>query len=269
MAEVQLQWHSSTTFIEIVAYLGDVVPDGSDADAHPDLYTGSGTVTLSLDTPGGLLVVKDSLGHERLAEFKEATYVIQEGTGVLVDQQSRAGLFVPAEGVEPTDRTMSGEIVWKSGKRTKVGPFRLVANQEDGKLNLVRTIGVEQAAVSPTLAARVAVLEAGGGGGGGLDTEAVQDIVGSMVTGAGGTYDDAAGTITLMSSSDGLSWSSSANTIIAREGEWDSKLYRPTLAVKDETWMRVWYSAHDDGTPKKWHTGYTQLPRSLWPTPPA
>lgn len=29
------------------------------------------------------------------------------------------------------------------------------------------------------------------------DTEAVQDIVGAMVTGAGGTYDDAAGTITL------------------------------------------------------------------------
>ena len=33
--------------------------------------------------------------------------------------------------------------------------------------------------------------------GGGLDTEGVQDIVGAMATGAGGTYDDAAGTITL------------------------------------------------------------------------
>ena len=33
--------------------------------------------------------------------------------------------------------------------------------------------------------------------GAGLDTEAVQDVVGAMVTGAGGTYDDAAGTITL------------------------------------------------------------------------
>ena len=31
----------------------------------------------------------------------------------------------------------------------------------------------------------------------GLDTEAVQDVVGAMVTGAGGTYDDGAGTITL------------------------------------------------------------------------
>ena len=33
----------------------------------------------------------------------------------------------------------------------------------------------------------------------GLNAEAVQDVVGSMVAGAGGTYDDAAGTITLPS----------------------------------------------------------------------
>ena len=36
-------------------------------------------------------------------------------------------------------------------------------------------------------------------GGGGLDTESVQDIVGAMVATAGGTYDDTAGTITLPS----------------------------------------------------------------------
>ena len=36
-----------------------------------------------------------------------------------------------------------------------------------------------------------------GAAGSGVDTEAVQDIVGAMVTGAGGTYNDAAGTITL------------------------------------------------------------------------
>ena len=37
----------------------------------------------------------------------------------------------------------------------------------------------------------------------GLDTEAVQDVVGAMVTGAGGTYDDADGTITLPSGGGG------------------------------------------------------------------
>lgn len=35
------------------------------------------------------------------------------------------------------------------------------------------------------------------GSGSGLDTEAVQDVVGAMIVGAGGTYDDGAGTITL------------------------------------------------------------------------
>ena len=35
--------------------------------------------------------------------------------------------------------------------------------------------------------------------GGGVDAEAVQDIVGAMVTGAGGTYDDVEGTVTLPS----------------------------------------------------------------------
>ena len=44
-------------------------------------------------------------------------------------------------------------------------------------------------------AARTAI----GAGTSNMDAEAVQDIVGAMVTGAGGTYDDAAGTITLPS----------------------------------------------------------------------
>ena len=41
------------------------------------------------------------------------------------------------------------------------------------------------------------------GTGGGVDSEAVQDIVGALIVGAGGTYDDAAGTITLPAGSGG------------------------------------------------------------------
>ena len=43
------------------------------------------------------------------------------------------------------------------------------------------------------------------GGGGGLGAEAVQDIVGAMVTGAGGTYNDIAGSITLPTGGGGAS----------------------------------------------------------------
>lgn len=49
---------------------------------------------------------------------------------------------------------------------------------------------------------------------------------------------------------------------------WDStELYRATLTPhEDGQHYRVWYSA--DG-PQSWRTGYTMLPRSLWPDPPA
>lgn len=175
MTEVQVNWHPSTTFIEVVCFLGDVIPDGTDADAYPDLYTNSGQITLSLDTPGGLLIVRDAEGHERLAEFQRVPFVIQAGTGTLVDAQGRAGLFVPQGGVEPEDRTMSGEIVWKSGRRTKVGPFRLQPNQADGRLNIVRTVSVDQAQVASSLAARVAALEAVGPGQGEISAARIVD----------------------------------------------------------------------------------------------
>lgn len=59
---------------------------------------------------------------------------------------------------------------------------------------------VLQAAQDAVTAAQAAVAAAQAGGGGtatGLDTEAVQDVIGAMVAQAGGAYNDAAGTISL------------------------------------------------------------------------
>ena len=53
---------------------------------------------------------------------------------------------------------------------------------------------------------------------GGTDTEAVQDIVGAMVAGAGGTYDDTAGTITLPSGGGGGGSAGAVQFVVAREG---------------------------------------------------
>ena len=49
---------------------------------------------------------------------------------------------------------------------------------------------------------------------------------------------------------------------------WDSgELYRTTFTRHENgTHFRVWYSANG---PESWRTGYTELPRSLWPEPPA
>ena len=83
-----------------------------------------------------------------------------------------------------------------------------------------------------------------GAAGGGLDAEAVQDIVGSMVTGAGGTYDDAAGTITLPSGD--ASSTITADDTPAAPAEGESASYLVTSAV---TWPAglVWSTDPDEG----------------------
>lgn len=71
------------------------------------------------------------------------------------------------------------------------------------------------------------------------------------------------------SSTDGYAWSSSGTLMVGRSGQWDEKLYRPSLVIRDDTWMRVWYSAYSgSGGGTVWRTAGTQIPRSAWPAPP-
>lgn len=78
-----------------------------------------------------------------------------------------------------------------------------------------------------------------------------------LLVDAGGTFDMRA-----LSSPDGVAWSTSGVVMTSRSGSWDSKLYRPSIQVRDGSWMRVWYSAT---TSSQWHIAETQMPRSLWP----
>ena len=65
-----------------------------------------------------------------------------------------------------------------------------------------------------------------------MTTEAVQDVVGSMVVGAGGTYNDAAGTITLPSGGGGTSGPlASFSTLPASPVQWQPYEYRYTDAT--------------------------------------
>lgn len=73
------------------------------------------------------------------------------------------------------------------------------------------------------------------------------------------------------SSRDGLNWSWAADHILslpADEEAWDSgELYRTTFTRHENgTHYRVWYSANG---PDSWRTGYTEMPVSHWPDPPA
>lgn len=70
-----------------------------------------------------------------------------------------------------------------------------------------------------------------------------------------------------IASSDGYAWTAGPAVAAVRPGEWDNgKMYRPCLTVKG-AWFRVWYGAMS--TASVWGIGYTRMPRSLWPAPPA
>ena len=92
-----------------------------------------------------------------------------------------------------------------------------------------------------------------------------------MLLDLGPEYLDKPDGLIAASSLDGLAWTVNTTPVISTgTSAWDSvQLYRSTFAPHENgTHYRVWYSAQ--GTVgSKWHTGYTELPRSLWPDPPA
>lgn len=73
-----------------------------------------------------------------------------------------------------------------------------------------------------------------------------------------------------ITSSDGLSWSTAGDLMTKSVAGWDNaQLYRAaTQPHEDGASHRLWYSAQGDvAGVQVWHTGYTIVPRSLWPTP--
>ena len=72
-------------------------------------------------------------------------------------------------------------------------------------------------------------------------------------------------------STDGVAWSVAGATPVItddRAGLWDQRPYRSCLTPhEDGTKARVWYSALNAAN--EWHTGYTQVPLTAWPAPPA
>lgn len=66
----------------------------------------------------------------------------------------------------------------------------------------------------------------------------------------------------------GVAETAATPAIVAREGMWDASLYRPALTLhEDGDKMRVWYSGQN--AYKVWRTGYTEVPLTEWPAPPA
>lgn len=65
-----------------------------------------------------------------------------------------------------------------------------------------------------------------------------------------------------MTSPDGINWTVKPDAVLtARPGQWDARLYRPTLVIEGDD-VHVWYSANNAGY--AWYTGYTQIPLTEW-----
>lgn len=80
--------------------------------------------------------------------------------------------------------------------------------------------------------------------------------------------------ITAASSTDGLHWTRNPDAIITSQGGgWDSAvMYRGCMSEhQNGTHYRVWYSGTPGGktTTTSWRIGYTEIPKSAWPAPPA
>lgn len=76
----------------------------------------------------------------------------------------------------------------------------------------------------------------------------------------------------LGTSSDGASWAFTESPVmLPRAGEWDAELYRATFTPHENgTHNRVWYSGLSQASGSNvWRTGYTELPKTLWPAPPS
>ena len=133
-----------------------------------------------------------------------------------------------------TGAGMPSELTIPDYDSLKVGDMYI--DQNDG--------GIYQMILLPSNALdwiKVGVSAAGGS----LDTEGVQDVVGAMVAAAGGTYNDAAGTITLPS---GGSSTITADDTPAAPAEGESASYFVTSAVVWPAGL-VWSTDPDGGVP--------------------
>ena len=188
---VEIPWAPGANYTRIICRLGEPRPDGTDADENPDLMTQGGTVTLACTAKKIRYAEAD--GRSRMLTTKAWTFKVRLSDGELYNPESgNVGVKIlsgSSAGVDPAGFTWTATVTPDSGESwsctippTAGDTFDLVSNADVVAPNPGES----------TLSARVAALEASSGGGG-VDTEAVQDIVGAMVAGAGGTYNDAAG----------------------------------------------------------------------------
>ena len=197
MTEIQIPYLPTAQFFKIRCRLGineqDII---GDSDSDPQIRTIGGTVTISASIPRFRYTEAD--GRRRVVYTKTETYNIQTSTGELFDADGNIGvnlLNTNSPQMDPQGWTYKATVRPNGGE-----PFDVPIPSDGGGevFDLGDGLVFTPSTGITDLETRVKALEDGPSGGG-LDTEGVQDIVGAMVSAAGGAYDDAAGTIVLPS----------------------------------------------------------------------
>ena len=201
MTEIQIPYLPSAQFFKIRCRLGineqDVI---GDSDSNPQIRTIGGTVTISAMVPRFRYTEAD--GRSRVVYTKTETYNIQTSTGELFDADGNIGvnlLNTNSPQMDPQGWTYRATVRPNGGE-----PFDVfIPSEPDGGVfDLGDGLVFTPSTGITNLESRVKALEDAGGNSTGLPEdfyESVQDVVGAMVVNAGGTYNDAGGTITLPS----------------------------------------------------------------------
>lgn len=245
MAEIHIPYLPSAKFIKIRCRLGIHEQDiASDTDSNPQIRTIGGTVTISTSVTRFRYTEAD--GRARVVYNKPETYNIQTATGELFDADGNLGVYLldtTSPGVDPQGWTYMATIRPEGGE-----PFDAVipSGWTGEAFDLGDGLVFTPSTGITDLETRVKALEdAQSGGTPGNDfTEAVQDIIGTMVVASGGTYNNGAGTITLPSV--GGSSTIIADDTPAAPAEGETASYLVTSAVSWPAGL-VWSTDPDGG----------------------
>lgn len=81
----------------------------------------------------------------------------------------------------------------------------------------------------------------------------------------GGVYYALGRDLVTMTSADGVAWTRWSGVPLDSP-TWEGSFYRHTFTFRDEQTVDLWYTSLTAA--HWWRSGYTRVPRSLWPTPP-
>ena len=245
MTEIQIPYLPSAQFFKILCRLGvneqDVL---GDSDSDPQIRTIGGTVSISAMVPRFRYTEAD--GRKRVVYTKTETYNIQTSTGELFDADGNIGvnlLNTNSPQMDPQEWTYRATVRPNGGEPFDVN---IPSDPEGGVFDLGDGLVFTPSTGITDLETRVKALEDTQGSTPGLPVnfdEAVQDIVGSMIAAAGGSYNDAAGTITLPS---GGSSTITADDTPPAPAEGASASYLVTSAVSWPAGL-VWSTDPDGG----------------------